>query len=784
MALVQALMMAYRKEVAFLVESGMASGDIPTEQWFDHPSEESGNFEGWAVAVSGDGLTAVIGAPEDSYQVIDGGRFTIWEYQSGTWTYVWEIGQDSADRSTDDKLGYSVDISYDGSVIVVGAENSRHGGTTGTRTGVAYVFERPSGGWSTLTASTAAGAKLRPTTSNIVMNFGLSVAVSGDGNTVVVGAPTDSNTTVSGYYGLVYLFEKPSGGWVDTYEDYVLYTNFNTSANDELGTAVDISHDGSVVVAGAPNYDVSSGTNNGAVGVFEKGSGWSTGSGNHVDTLYSKDLNSSQNNEKFGSSVAISADANVIVVGAPQDPTNSGQTLAGSAYVHLRKTTGDLLWNTFGDAQLVQSFTASASHRLGCSVDVSNTGKVIVVGAYDFDDTGQAAVGAVFVYTEPTGGWTSGIDNGSGDPPLTEDYVITPSSSWSSQSYGNSVSISDDATKMITAAYEAYHPYYLSNMSASEYDTIGAIYGYTHSPLLTNWGSSITGIPAGGTGGGNGGARITNQERNSICAVLDANGNRVDGYLWHAYQIGGGSSSVDYIDIELLKGDANTGQLELVYKHRCYEEDYAKYKCDDICDTGTSLIITATENQSNNARVLVVKKITGETFRLNTTNTNFPAMVSSLQYSANNFLGDKFSCVYDPVYDDVILAYADPWTNWLNSTYHNQFVRFTNYNNTTGTFGQACTVSVGSSGFTRAVDANQQDGYIDRDPDTGYFVYIGENQKCRRYQRTGATNFVAIDEFNRSSSDTWQLIYQNDGTLYFRGDNNTGSYNEETLYRH
>jgi len=780
MALVQALMMAYRKEVAFPVESGMASGDIPIEQWFDHPSEESGNFEGWAVAVSGDGLTAVIGAPEDSSQVTDGGRVTIWEYQSGTWTYVRAIGQDTADRSTDDKLGYSVDISYDGSVIVVGAENSRHGGTTGTRTGVAYVFERPSGGWSTLTASTAAGAKLRPTTSNIIMNFGLSVAVSGDGNTVVVGAPDDSNTTVSGYYGLVYLFEKPSGGWVDTYEDYVLYTNFNTSSNDDLGTAVDISHDGSVVVAGAPEYDVSSGVNNGAVGVFEKGSGWSTGSGNHVDTLFSKDLNSSQNSEEFGSSVAISADANVIVVGAPRDPTNSGQTISGSAYVHLRKTTGDLLWNTFGDAQLAQSFTTSNGHQLGISVDVSNTGKVIVVGAKGFDDTSQTDVGAVFVYTEPTGGWTSGIDNGSGDPPLTEDYVITPSSGWSSQSYGNSVSISDDATKMITAAYEADHPYYLSNMTTAEYDTIGAIYGYTHSPLLTNWGSSITGI----TGGTAGGAEIINLERDSVCAVLDASGNRVDGYLWHAYRTGGGATGVDYIDIELLKGDANTGQLESVYKHRCYEEDYARWKPNHVCDTGTSLVLTTTENQYDNARVLVVKKITGETFRLNTTNTNFPAMANSLQYSGNNFWGDLFSCVYDPVYDDVILAYADPLTNFANSTYHNKFVRFTNYNSTTTTFGETCNVSVGSSGFTRAVDANQAEGYIDRDPDTGYFVYSGLNQKCRRYQRTGTNTFVAIDEFTRASSNLWQLIYQNDGTLYFRGENSSGSYNQETLYRH
>jgi hypothetical protein len=776
------MMMASAEAIhQFLVESATGSfrsGDIPTEQWFDHPSEESNNFEGYAVAVSGDGLTAVIGAPYDSSQVTNGGRVTIWEYQSGTWTYVRPISLDTADRSIRDYLGWSVDISYDGSVIVVGAENSRHGGATGTRTGVAYVFERPSGGWSTLTASTAAGAKLRPTNSSVVQDFGYSVAVSGDGNTIVVGAP-EADNVVSWRYGLVYLFEKPSGGWVDTYEDYKLY-QYNDTTGDSLGTAVDISYDGSVVVAGMPYYDISNTSNNGAVIVFEKGNGWAEGTANFADYLLPKDLNSAQNNQFFGYSVAISADGNVIVVGAYNDPTNSGQSAAGSAYVHLRKTTGDLLWNTFGDAQLVQSFTISAGHTLGISVDVSNTGKVIVVGAQGFDDTDHTNVGAVFVYTEPTGGWTSGIDNGSGDPPLTEDYVITPSSGWNEQLYGHSVSISDDATKMITAAYKADHPYYLSNMSASEYDNIGAIYGYTHSPLLTNWGSSITGI----TGGFSGGAEIVNLERNSVCAVLDANGNRVDGYLWHAYRTGGGATGVDYIDIELLKGDVNTGQLESVYKHRCYEEDYARWKPNHVCDTGTSLVLTATENQYDNARVLVVKKITGETFRLNTTNTNFPAMVSSLQYSANNFWGDLFSCVYDPVYDDVILAYADPLTNFVNSTYHNQFVRFTNYNNTTGTFGQACTVSVGSSGFTRAVDANQAEGYIDRDPDTGYFVYSGLNQKCRRYQRTGATTFVAIDEFNKASNNLWQLIYQNDGTLYFRGENSSGSYNQETLYRH
>ena len=102
----------------------------------------------------------------------------------------------ASDGVANDYFGHSVSVS--GDTVVVGApidESSR---------GSAYVFVKPSGGWSNMTQT----AKL--TASDGVGNdhFGYFVSVSGD--TVVVGAPIDESSR-----GSAYVFVKPGADWVD-----------------------------------------------------------------------------------------------------------------------------------------------------------------------------------------------------------------------------------------------------------------------------------------------------------------------------------------------------------------------------------------------------------------------------------------------------------------------------------------------------------------------------------------------------------------------------------------
>jgi FG-GAP repeat len=73
--------------------------------------------------------------------------------------------------------------------------------------------------------------------------FGYSTVISGDGNTMAVGAPYGN----TGYAGEIYVFEKPSTGWGTTAQT----ARLNPTSQCLLGYAIAISSDGSTIVSSA-----------------------------------------------------------------------------------------------------------------------------------------------------------------------------------------------------------------------------------------------------------------------------------------------------------------------------------------------------------------------------------------------------------------------------------------------------------------------------------------------------------------------------------------------------
>ena len=167
-----------------------------------------GNQFGYSVAVDGD--TAVIGVygdgVPDSLDTLVANAGSAYVFTRNTGTGVWsKAAMLTASVPTEnDQFGISVAI--DGVTVVVGAHQ-----LDVSRSGAAYVFTRPSGGWATATET----AKLTPGTAGAAGDrFGVSVAVRG--GTVVVGAHQhDANAVTDS--GAAYVFTKPeSGGWVST----------------------------------------------------------------------------------------------------------------------------------------------------------------------------------------------------------------------------------------------------------------------------------------------------------------------------------------------------------------------------------------------------------------------------------------------------------------------------------------------------------------------------------------------------------------------------------------
>ncbi|MEZ9699548.1 FG-GAP repeat protein, partial [Vibrio sp. 10N.286.45.F3] len=82
-------------------------------------------------------------------------------------------------------------------------------------------------------------------------DFGYSVALSSDGNTLAVGAPREDSNGTGANSGAVYLFRYRASTW--TQEAYIKASN--TDSDDYFGTSVALSSDGNTLAVGADSED-------------------------------------------------------------------------------------------------------------------------------------------------------------------------------------------------------------------------------------------------------------------------------------------------------------------------------------------------------------------------------------------------------------------------------------------------------------------------------------------------------------------------------------------------
>jgi hypothetical protein len=210
--------------------------------------ESEGDQFGSSIAMSGDGSTIVVGAPLNDGNGVDAGSVRVFSFSNGSWV---QKGVDIDGRRAGDQFGSSVAVSADGSTIVVGAPlNDGNGGDAGS----VQVFTFSNGAWAQrgvdITGETAGG------------RAGHSVAVTSDGGTVAIGAPfvglQSGDCTSSGIFldwsgsrdcseaGQVFVRSWSGSTWAPVGQSIV------GESRSRLGWSVDISADGSTMVAGAP----------------------------------------------------------------------------------------------------------------------------------------------------------------------------------------------------------------------------------------------------------------------------------------------------------------------------------------------------------------------------------------------------------------------------------------------------------------------------------------------------------------------------------------------------
>ena len=192
------------------------------------------------MALSGDGGTAIIAAPSNDGTASNAGHVRVWDYDSGVGH--WEhIGDDIDGEAGSDKSGYAVSVSSDGTVVAVGAiKNDGNGDNAGH----VRVYALSSGSWSQQVEFDGEVAGDR---------FGYSVSLSAAGTRLIVGAPKNGgNGDLSGH---ARIFDDNG----DTTWSVVGADIDGSAAGDKAGSSVAVSGDGSVVCVGAPQHSSAKG---------------------------------------------------------------------------------------------------------------------------------------------------------------------------------------------------------------------------------------------------------------------------------------------------------------------------------------------------------------------------------------------------------------------------------------------------------------------------------------------------------------------------------------------
>jgi len=255
-------------------------------------------FQGQSVSLSADGNTAIVGGYGDNS---DRGAAWVFTRSDTVWTQQSKlVGTGAVGFSFQ---GWSVSLSADGNTAIVG------GLSDNSDTGAAWVFTRSSGIW------TQQGNKLVGTGALGQAEQGLSVSISADGNTAIIGGAFDAVDL-----GAAWIFTRSDTVW--TQQSKLVGTGAVGQA--EQGFSVSLSADGNTAIVGG----VLDNSDTGAAWIFTRSGGIWTQQGNKL-------VGTGAVGEAFqGQSVSLSADGTTAIMGGIED-----NSFEGAAWVFTNSVT-------------------------------------------------------------------------------------------------------------------------------------------------------------------------------------------------------------------------------------------------------------------------------------------------------------------------------------------------------------------------------------------------------------------------------------------------------------
>lgn len=465
-----------------------ANGALQAIGYFKASNTEAGDTFGWTLALSGDGTTLAVGAPgEDSNAT--------------------GVGGNQANNSATDS-------------------------------GAVYIYSRDSAGnWTQQ-------VYLKASNTYLGANFGESLAISDDGNTLAVGAPLESSAakTINGNQadhsaagaGAVYVFTRANGAW--SQQAYVKASNAYTNAY--FGWSVSLSADGNLLAAGSTgeasnatgvngNATDRSASNAGAAYVFSRsGSTWSQQS-------YVKASNTGAE-DNFGAAVRLNAAGTVLAIGAPfedSDATtvNGSQTSNsavrfGAVYVFARSS------STWTQQAYLKSSNGGAEDNFGNTLALDGAGTTLAVGApYEWSAYGQPESvsapksGTVYVFTY-NGSWS-------------QEALVKATNANANDNFGSALALSRNGNQLVIGAIgESSAAVGLNgNTADNSKDGVGAAYLFTRSNKV--WTQQTYLKP--------GNAALGNEFGSAVAISNDLNTLAISGSFEHSSAKGIGGNQAD-----------------------------------------------------------------------------------------------------------------------------------------------------------------------------------------------------------------------------------------------
>jgi hypothetical protein len=338
---------------------------------------------GFSVALSSDGMTALIGGHyDDARGDTFGGKGAAWVFRRSGSTWIQEAKLTGGREKGHGEFGFSVVLSADGKTALIGAPDDDD------RKGAVWAFSRQAPGvW--------VGSKL---VVNFQRGFGVSVALSADGNTALIGAPGTNSRR-----GAVWFYARSGSGWRSQGE--LLGSKNGENGPGSFGGSVALSSDGTTALIGGPEDNHL----RGAAWVFRRAEGGTWALQGHKLTGGNE-----IGKAGFGNSVALSGDGNTALIGGGFDDDR-----AGAVWVFARSGPTWMQLEKLSRLNVVGGEIGAG--RFGDRVALSSDGNTAFVGAPRDNGRGDFGVGAAWVLSRSaawaqqgpklTGGGESGLAN-------------------------------------------------------------------------------------------------------------------------------------------------------------------------------------------------------------------------------------------------------------------------------------------------------------------------------------------------------------------------------------